>query len=369
MTPVVLHVLEALEGGTARHLVDLVRSVDGFRHVVAIPSHRSVGVTDVTAAPAIAEAGGEVRQVDMRRMPAHPANARAFVELAALVRRERPAIVHGHSSIGGVLSRLLPRHGAAVVYTPNGVARSATALRVERVLGRRTDRLIAVSPSEAEFVVRERLARADRVRTIPNGIDLAYEPPPLDPPLRRRCGIPDDAPVVGTVARLVPQKAPEVFVHACAAVARSHPDVHFVLVGSGPLQSELDAAVATSVLAGRFHQISELRDAASALGELDVFVMTSRFEGGPYAPLEAMRAGVPVVLTDVVGNRDVVVPGESGLLAPDGDADAIGRAVACVLGDDAIRTRLVAGATARLAGAFDLRAMAEATASMYRDLL
>lgn len=365
----VLHVLEALEGGTARHLVDLVRTVTAVEHAVAIPVRRSAGVTDVTAGPAITAAGGQVHLVDMRRAPAHPANARALVELSALVRRLRPAVIHGHSSIGGVLARLLPRHEAAVVYTPNGIARGAAALRVERALGRRTDRFIAVSASEAELAVTKRLVRAERVRTIPNGIDLDYEPPPLEPPLRRRLGIPDDATVVGTVARLVPQKAPEVFVDACAVVARSRPDVHFVLIGSGVRQTELDLALATSDLDGRFHQIPELPEAARAMREFDVFVATSRFEGGPYAPLEAMRARVPVVLTDVVGNRDVIVGGESGLLVPDLDGAAVGRAVVEVLNDDTLRARLVTGGASRLSTVFDVRVMAAATAAAYQELL
>src|SRR3546814_2170244 len=101
------------------------------------------------------------------------------------------------------------------------------------LLGRRTAALIAVSESEADLVRGLRLVDPRRLHVVPNGIEL--EPPDrLQPSLRARLGIDAATPLVGTVARLVPQKAPELFVQACAAVAAARPDARFVLVGAGP---------------------------------------------------------------------------------------------------------------------------------------
>ena len=363
---VVLHVLEALEGGTARHLVDLVRHAEGVRHVVVVPVERSAGVTDREAAPAMLAAGATVHHLPMRRTPWAPGNAAALAGLVRLTRRLRPDVVHAHSSIGGALARAAG-WGAPVVYTPHAMATSPAYLAVERLLGRGTDRVVAVSPSEGERIERQRLVPPGRVVVIPNGIDL--DPPPPDGrDLRRLLGLPADVRLVGTVARLIPQKAPVWFVAACAEVARRRPDVHFVLIGSGPLQRDVDRAVEASDLAGRLHRLASVPGAARVLGQLDVVTLLSRFEGGPYLPLEAMRAGTPVVVSDVVGNRDVVEDGVSGFVVPAGDAwTAADRAIR-LLEDDPGRAAMVEAARRRLAERHDVRSMGLRTVALYQEL-
>lgn len=365
----VLHVLEALEGGTARHLVDLVRHAHGVEHHAAVPAARTSGVTDHLAVDRIREAGGTVHIVAMDRRPIRPGNVAAQRALRRLILDTTARVVHGHSSIGGALARAATvGTRVPVVYTPNGLATGRTALAVEHLLGRRTTALIAVSESEAELVRRLRLVDGRRLHVVPNGIELEHAPT-LDPPLRARLGIDATTPLVGTVARLVPQKAPELFVQACARVAAARPEARFVLVGAGPLRPELERAVAAADLGGRFHHIPELPGAAGALGELDVFVLHSRFEGGPYTVLEAMRAGVPVVVSDVVGNRDAVVPEVTGSVVPLGDVDATARAVLHLLDEPASAAALVEAARARLAERFDVRRMGEETVAVYRAVL
>jgi glycosyltransferase involved in cell wall biosynthesis len=100
-----------------------------------------------------------------------------------------------------------------------------------------------------------------------------------------------------------------------------------------------------------------------------VFVLSSRYEGGPYAPLEAMRAGTPVVVTDVVGSRDTVVDGESGLVVAPDDPAALAAAVTRVLADRCLAERLAAGGRDRLAARYDVRLMADRLALLYRALV
>jgi glycosyltransferase involved in cell wall biosynthesis len=256
-------------------------------------------------------------------------------------------------------------------HTPNGLMTSRPAVAFERVLGTMTERFIAVSAGEAERVEALKLVPARRIVVIPNGITPA--PPatmhgaPRDE-LRGRLGLPAGTPLVATVARLAGQKAPEEFVRACAAVARRRPGAHFLLVGLGPQQRRVDREVAAHRLGGRFHQIAHLADAAAVMGQFDVFVLLSRYEGGPYAPLEAMRAGVPVVLSDVVGNHDTVIDGVSGFLTPYGDAEAAAVAVIRLLDDAALRAAMVAAAGAHLRQEFDIDRMGERMTALYRQL-
>ena len=367
MTPVVLHVLEALEGGTARHLRDIAEHATGSRHHVVIPPRRVGGLTDTTALPRLRAAGAVVHHLDMRRAPWAPANLRALRRLRRIVAQVGPDVVHGHSSIGGLLARLATGPGRhPVVYTANGVTDVRMGLLVERLLRGRTTALVATSPSEAAHAARLGLARGLRVEVVPNGIELTAPAPPVD--LRAHLGIAPGTPLAGTISRLVPQKAPEDLVAAAAVVVRQVPEAHVVVIGDGQLAPEYEAAVDAAGLRGRVHRIAALPDAGGVLDQLDVFLLASRFEGGPYAPLEAMRAGTPVVLTDVVGSRDAVEPGRSGILVPPGRPDLLGAEVVRLLGDAPARERLGAAGRDRVAERFDVRAMGAALDRLYADL-
>jgi len=117
------------------------------------------------------------------------------------------------------------------------------------------------------------------------------------------------------------------------------------------------------------HLIPEVPDAATTLGQLDVFVLASRFEGGPYAPLEAMRAGTPVVLTDVVGNRDVVEPGRSGFLVDEHDAVALADTVLDLLLDPELRGAIGRAGAERVRADFDVAKAGSALRAVYGSLV
>jgi glycosyltransferase involved in cell wall biosynthesis len=363
----VLHVVEAIEGGLARHVAQVVHHVPAEHHV-ALPSQRVGGFTDSTAVATMVAAGAHLHVTAMRRSPANVRNAAAVARVRALIRSVRPDLVHGHSSIGGAAARLaavgtrVPR-----VYTPNGLLASPGALAIERRLGRLTEAFVAVSETEAEVAERRGLAPPDRIFVIPNGIELDDPGPPVVD-LRARLGIDDSTPLVGTVSRLAHQKAPEVFVRACARVAAACPDARFVLVGEGPLARLVATEIAAAELDGRMLHLRGVHGAPTLMRQFDVFVLASRYEGGPYAPLEAMRVGTPVVVTDVIGSRDTVEHGRSGLVVPPDDPDALAAAVAKLLAQPALRRRLAEGGRDRLAHRFDVRRMADKLGNLYQTL-
>ncbi len=365
MTVRVVHVLEALEGGTARHLVDIARHATRSTHLVIVPPRRVGGMTDETAIGKLREAGADVRLVPMRRTPWRPGNAAALMRIRRILRSSPHDVVHTHSSIGGFLGRLAAaRLGRPVVYTPNGITDVAAGVLVERMLGRVTDRLIATSESEAERTVGLRIVPPSRIIVIANGIEPDL-PERID--IRRMLSLASNAPLIGSIARLVPQKAPEDLVAACAIVSRAIPEAHFVLIGGGRLAARVDAAIVRDGLGGRFHRIDALAGAAGALGELDVFALSSRFEGGPYSPLEAMRAGTAVVLTDVAGNRDAVENGLSGVLVPPADPGALADAIIRVLRDEALRRRIGEAGRARVLERFDVRRLIARLDDLYQE--
>lgn len=363
-----------------RYVLDVVAATEGVEHHVALPRRggvagRSGALADTTAAGRLAADGAAIHVVAMRRNPLHPRNAAAVASVRQVIASVRPQVVHGHSTVGGAVARLAAGvAGVPCAYTPNGLMTSAPAVALERLLGPVTGRFVAVSASEGERAVALGLVPAGRVTVIPNGISLEAADEGKRPAgsdwggLRGRLGLPPGTPLVATVARLAPQKAPEQFVRACAAVNRRRPGVHFLSVGLGPLQRRVDREVGRSGLRGRFHQIAHFPSAATVMGELDVLLLLSRYEGGPYVPLEAMRAGVPVVLSNVVGNRDTVDDGVSGFLVPFGDSEAAAVAVVRLLDDRRLRASVVARASERLHRDFGVALMAQRHAALYAEL-
>jgi glycosyltransferase involved in cell wall biosynthesis len=364
----VLHVLEAVEAGVSRHMANLVRHVDAD-HTVVLPKERVGGLTDTAVFDAIDAAGARVVPMAMRRAPADHRNALAISRVHRMIRSTRPAVVHGHSAIGGAVARLAALGTRApTVYTPHGIHPSRGAHVLERALGRVTDRLVAISESEAELVRRLGVIPPERIVVIPNGIDVAAHSM-SDTDLRVTLGVPAGTPLVGTIARLAPQKAPDVFLEACARVADGHPSVRFVLIGDGPLADRVQHEIGTHGLRDRLLWIRDCIDAGALAGQLDVFALPSRYEAGaPYAVMEAMRALVPVVLTDAVGNRDAIRAEQTGLVVPPDDPCALAAAIERLLSDQPLGRRLARAARADLEGRYDIEDWSLAVGSLYRSL-
>jgi glycosyltransferase involved in cell wall biosynthesis len=362
----VLHVLEAVQFGTVRHLAGIVGHVDAEHHVV-VPPPGGQRYTDVGITERMWADGALEHRVRMRRSPVHPENLVAIARVRRLIHRLRPHIVHGHSSIGGAVARAAAAgSGVPACYTPNGLFPGRAASAMERALGVVTDRLIAASPSEAERAVESRLVARARVVVIPNGIDP--QPPPDEVDLRGELGLDATTPLVGNVGRLAPQKAPELYVRACALVAAEEAAPHFVLFGDGELADVVEREIAEQHLAGRFHLVRRPTGGDAAMPELDVFAMPSRYEGAAYAPLEAMRARVPVVLTDVVGNRDTIEHGISGLLVPTEDPAALADAVLRLLRSPWLRRSLADAGHRRALDRFHIAGVSAELGRLYQSM-
>jgi glycosyltransferase involved in cell wall biosynthesis len=163
---------------------------------------------------------------------------------------------------------------------------------------------------------------------------------------RRILSVPPGMQVVGTVGRLALQKAPEDFVQALAGLRRS--DVFGVWIGDGPLRAKTERLARKLGLADRMLFTGERHDVEALLPGIDVFAMASRYEGLPCAIVEAMSAGLPVVATAVNAVPDLVIAGETGLLAPPGNPALLGRAIGYMLDNPADAAQLGAAGRDRL---------------------
>ena len=241
----------------------------------------------------------------------------------------------------------------------------------DRVLSGLTDRAIAVSASTRDFLVRDRHVPAARVRLIWNGAPLdefAPVAPEVARAARRALGVAEDAVVVGTIGRLNEQKGHRYLVEAAAALLPSRPKAQVVIVGDGDQMDALRAQATGLGLASRVTFAGHRADVPALLGAIDVFAISSTYEGTPLALFEAMAAGKAIVSTAVDGCREVLEDGATALLVPPRDAAALAAALGRVV-DDAPLRRSLADNARKASTRYDIRACVAGMEALYDEVL
>jgi glycosyltransferase involved in cell wall biosynthesis len=359
----VLLVITLAEVGGAQSYVAALLPALSEQFDVAVAAHGEGPLRE-----AAARAG--VRFIPLRhvRRSIHPARDLAgLLELARLLRRERPAILHASSSKAGILGRLA---GAAAgvpirIFTVHGWAFSAYSGPAS-MLYRWADRLvrplttttICVSENERAAGLEAGTCSADRTVVIRNAVDVAAAP---------RSSHDRATPRLIAVGRL---KAPKDFLTLVRAFAALPPtSFEGLIVGEGPDRPAVQAEIERLGLAGRVRLTGERDDVPAQLADADVFVLSSESEGLPVSVLEAMAAGLPVVASAVGGLAELVVDGETGLLVPSGDADELAAALGRLVADRELRRRMGSAGRERAERLFDLPAFRQAHLELYRTEL
>jgi glycosyltransferase involved in cell wall biosynthesis len=329
---------------------------------------------------AAARYGVEVTVVPELRRDISPVHdARALARLWRLMRDGAFDVVHTHSTKAGVIGRVASRLAGVpvVVHTVhgmpfhefNGPLTNRSYKLAERLAGRVSDCLICVSEKDRALAIEERIVPPARVVTIPPGIDLARYRPGPRPGVREALGLPPDGPVVGMIARLDAQKAPEDFLLAAASVLARVPDATFVLVGDGDLRARLAALAQARGLGSRFVLAGARSDVPDVLAVLDVFVLPSLWEGLPLAILEAMAMARPVVATRIPGTVEIVRDEVTGLLVPPRQPPQLAEAILSLLADTGRARAMGEEGRRRIQDGYDARSMTARIQALYLQLL
>jgi len=326
----------------------------------------------------------------LRRELAPAADTAAVARVFQLLRAFRPTIVHTHMAKAGAVGRTAAllynatagrRAPARLVHTYHGhvldgyfsalTARGFTAM--ERILGRRTDALIAVSPRIREDLLeRYRIGTSARFHVVPLGFDLtrlASLSGNDRSAARAALGLDPDARVVAMVGRLTPIKRPELFIEAAARVAAADTRARFLVVGGGELEAALRATVVSRGLSERVLFLGWRRDVATIYAASDVVAITSRNEGTPVALIESMAAAVPGVSFAVGGVPDVITAPDLGVLVTDGDVTALAGAIQRLFDDDGRRAEIGARARRSVLERFGIERLARDLSTLYRQLV
>ena len=281
-------------------------------------------------------------------------------------------VLHAHLPLAGIVARIAGRWaGVPVVYTEHNVQERYHP--ITRWLNRAT-----WGGQQAVVAVSEGVARSARthngtevfIRTVPNGID--HEQYRVENtaagPVRSSFGIPQEAPVVGTVAVFRTQKRLDHWLRVAQAVRTAIPGAHFVLVGDGPLRVDLEAQARTLALQDCVHFAGLQEDVRPYLAAMDVYLMTSAFEGLPLALLEAMAMQRPVVTTAVGGIPEVIMDGTEGFLLEEDDRKGLTTATHRLLTDGSLRTRLGTAARRTVVERFSVERMTAELEELYEEV-
>jgi len=300
-------------------------------------------------------------------------DARAYFDLRRLFGKERPDVVHTHSSKAGILGRLAAEAASvpAIVHSIHGWGfhpgqnplTRALFVHLERRAGRSTRAFLAVSRANLDEGLDLGILDSRRARVLHSGIRLRdYHPAEAAP-----SGASGEV-TVGMVACLKPQKAPLDFVRVAALVLGKEPRTRFVLAGDGDLRPRVESLIREKGIGGRVTLLGWRRDIPELMRSFDILLHTSLWEGLPRVFPEAMATGLPIVATRVDGAPEAIEEGVNGRLLDPGDVEGMAGAIVDLVRSPDTRRGMGASGLSRSA-AWDIDEMVRAQESLYLELL
>jgi glycosyltransferase involved in cell wall biosynthesis len=370
----IVHLISELEiGGTEMMLYKTATRLDHKRFASSVVSVTSNG----PLGDRLEQSGIRVMALGKRRGIPDP---RALYKLYRILRRDKPALVQAHMYEANLYALVASRMaGLPVIWgircaeVDFGLysAWSGLGFRLNRRFSRFADAIVVNSEAGRKYHAAQGFDTRNMV-VIPNGFDLDSFQPNTENrrALRMDLGLPEDAFVVGRIARYDPLKDYGTLIRAASMVVKHCPNVYFLFVGAGVTKDnpELMHAVQTEGLTNRMLLLGQRNDVPSLMSCLDLAISSSISEGFPNVVGEAMASHVPCVVTDVGDSAYLV--GETGRVVPPKDPAALAHAMEELVQmapDD--RANLGAAACRRIQDHFDIRRVAEQTEQLYMDVL
>jgi glycosyltransferase involved in cell wall biosynthesis len=367
-----MYVVDHLKiGGAQTHLVQLLTHLDRRRFSPMVCALKAQGELCRT----VEAMGVPVFDGGLGRTLMGPGGLRVLWRLARLLRRERVDVAHAYLFHPNVLTPVAARLAGvrAVVASKRSLDRypgrgPRYACRLGNALAHR---VMVNAAAIGRFVAAEEGCPPGKMVLIPNGVRQEALAPSADRgrAKRRELGLPEDAPVVGAVSRLAWKKGIRHLVDAAPRLLEAVPDARIVVAGAGPLRGELEAAATALGVADRVRFLGSRSDTIELMAALDVFVLPSVVEGMSNALIEAMAVGRPVVATDVGGNPEVLVDGETGFLVPPGDPLQLTAAIVKLLESPEMAVEMGAAGRRRVLEHYQVDTMARRIEALYDDLL
>lgn len=304
----------------------------------------------------------------------------ALFKMIKLMREGKYDIVHTHQAKAGVLGRVAAWIVGVpvIVHTYHSfpfhdymtVLERFVYIRIEKIIAKLTDRLIAVSELNLQKGVKLGIAPRHKFLTIYSGIDFSrFDISVNVSDVRKSLDIPDGDQIVGMVGRLSEQKAPQYLVQAIPLVLEKFPNTTFLFVGDGNLRNQLETIADECGIREQIKFLGFREDIPTLLHIMDIFILTSLWEGLGRSLTEAMFVGKPVIATAVEGVPELVENGETGLLIPTKDVAATAASLLQLLASPEKRKRLGKKAHEKVISNFNAALMVRKIGQLYHNLL
>lgn len=304
-----------------------------------------------------------------------------LLKLIAIIRRERPDIIHTHTAKAGAVGRLAAvLCGAPIlIHTFHGHVfhgyfsplKTSFFKLIEKFLAVFTTRIIAISPTQKKEIQSILRIPDEKFAVIPLGFNLdKFEKcrESSTGEFRRAISAAPDEIIITIVGRIVPIKNHALFLKVARLLLEKHNNLRFAIVGGGELQEQSEALARQLGISDRVVFAGWRSDIDKVYADTDITVLTSDNEGTPVCLIESLSAGVPVVSTDVGGVRDVVFDGRNGYLAPKGDAEALAAAVEKLIQSPDERARMGINGKVDAAERHSFSRLSDDIVSVYRQL-
>ncbi len=300
------------------------------------------------------------------RRELHPLNdVLAVWELRRVIQTLRPDVVSAHASKAGLLGRIAARWaGVPVIYTPHcwsfvdGFPRAGLYRRAEKLAACWADRIVAVAEEERQVALRHNICATSLITTIHNGM------PDIAAGWRASPG--EDPPRMVMIARFEEQKDHSTLIRSLSELVGLPWSLD--LVGDGPTMSDVREQVAAAGLSGRVNFLGYRTDIPEILAGAQLYLLISNWEGFPRSIIEAMRAGLPVVTSDVGGCREAVQDAVTGFVLPKGDVNQLAGKLRVLLGSSELRRRFGQEGRRSYEASFTFERMANKTFALYEEL-
>lgn len=366
-----LHLIVTLPvGGIEQRLKELVArySKDDFLPIVCCLRDKNVVGREM-------ERHG-IEVIELNRMRGHQFDPILVWKLYRLMIRREIDIVamdEYHASLYGRLAAGWAKVPVVVSFGHNVYRRNLPhRFWINRVLARRSDRIIVVSERVKEDILKFDRIPPSKVKVISNGVDpFLFESPLSKGEIRQKLSLPENAFIIGTVGRLSAAKGHHDLLKAFRLLLdeEKRPDLRLVLIGNGSLRGELERTTHELGLEKTVFFLGTRRDVPDCLRTLDLFVFPSLWEGQGIALVEAMAAGLPIVCADYEGAREIVSDGVEALIVKPKDPESIKNGIVRLLRDEALRRSLSAAARSRAVARFSVQGMVREHELLYKEIL
>ncbi len=374
-----LYIITKLEfGGAQKQLLLLARHLDALRYNLFLLTAKVGLLMD----EAIGIKGLQLKTLKSLERSINPIkDLLAGFEIYFFIKRNNIDIVHTHSSKAGILGRWAAKFAGAkvIIHTVHGwnfndyqnaILRKVFII-LERLTAKITDRLIVVSHADKQKGIRNRIGEPKKYILIRYGIspDEFISNIEERQKARKGLGLLDGELLVGMISCFKPQKAPQDFIKLAALVNKIYPQIKFILVGDGILKKKIEKTIEKFNLNGNIILTGWRRDIPELLSAIDIFVLTSLWEGLPIAVLEAMASGKPVIATDTGGVSEIIKPGINGYLVERGDIKAIRDKIIALSKDQDLKIKMGGNAREILNSDFRSENTILKTQNLYEDLI